>query len=1157
MTAENPVATGASTAFLEAVRQQAQAQDTRRSVWVAASAGAGKTRVLTSRILRLLLEGVPPQGILALTFTRAGAKEMAGRVIEAARDLALADRPTRARQVAALLDLPDDARPDAEILARADRLYEQIVDVPGGLQIQTLHAFCQSLLGRFPFEAGVTPGFQAIEEAERQDILTAAASAVLARSGEDLAQFKATVRADALSALVSALVKIDWAREDAAVRLAALDQALGGGCQGRTLASVLAEAAADVKAQADALRALADVARATGKVTDVKFAEALDQALAGSNPVEALSGPFFKADGTLKTKGVYSKAVADQADPETLDWLAAWVPDRAARVGVQRLFDLNAQVYAFGAEVAQAFAREKAQRAALDFDDLIAAANRLLAQDGGPSYVQYRLDQRLSHILVDEAQDTSRTQWQVVAGLAESFFDDASGMEDRQRTLFVVGDFKQSIYSFQGAEPREFGRWEQRFQSLAGAQLASVAMVHSFRSAPAILRFVDAVSAGLAHGGLAFDRKPLPQHQAVQAARPGLIQVWPAPPKPESEARPDWTPLRASDIQASPRVVLGQAIARHIHRLCNDPAWADRAEAYVQDRQSGQARRAQPGDFLVLVQNRRPDFAAALIGELKVRGVPVSGVDRLQLSSELVVQDLLALGEVCLQPRDDLALAALLKSPLFGVDETRLFDLAAHRGKQSLMTQVQRHRPDLAEPLMALAGQVGQVSLYDFYATYLFAGGARARLRAAAGPEAEDVISLFLDRARLHDQHANGDLLGFLEAERRSTQDVKRDTSDASGQVRLMTVHGAKGLEAPIVILPDMRRVAHAGGNRPDDQIVEVPKVGPVWVPKKSFDQPATLAAKAARNQDLEAERERLFYVALTRAEERLIICTDQDQEDRPETGQWAWYNRARAAAMALGKNADLHLKDLGWFANEGVVFGAPPALPTSGTAAQVADPEADPDDPVPALGSLPPETRPTPLRPSRADTDKAVAAPAEPTLPPRDRAAALQRGTLMHAALEHLPGRPPADWPGRVRAFYAAQAPDVETETRESWVQETLAALDNPDLAAFFAPGSLAEVGVVGTLEGQPVVGQIDRLYVDRARGQVHILDYKTNRPPPETPAQVSPAYVAQMQTYAALVGPLYPGLAVRSWLFWTHKQHLMEVTDLLGETTERGLKI
>ncbi len=1145
MTAQNPAFSGAS-AFAEAVRQQVQAQDTRQSVWVAASAGAGKTRVLTSRILRLLLEGVAPQGILALTFTRAGAKEMAGRVIEAARDLALAAPPNRARQVAALLDLPADTPPDAEILARADRLYEQIVDVPGGLQIQTLHAFCQSLLGRFPFEAGVTPGFQAIEDAERQEILTAAAAAVLARSGEDLAQFKATVRADALGALVSALAAIDWARMDAPARLMAFDQALGGGYQGATLASVLAEAAAEVRAKAQALAALAGDARKTGAKTDEALATAIDRALTMDDPLDALGGPFLKADGTLKSRNAFTKALAERADAATLEWLTAWAPDRLARRNAQRLFDLNAQVFAFGAQVAQVFAQEKARRAVLDFDDLIAAASRLLAQDGGPNYVQYRLDQRLSHILVDEAQDTSPTQWQVVAGLAESFFDDASHMDDRQRTLFVVGDFKQSIYSFQGAEPREFGRWEQRFQGLAGARLASVAMVHSFRSAPAILTFVDAVNATLAHGGLAFDQRPLPTHQAVQAGRPGLIQVWPAPPANKAKEQPDWTPLKTSDSKASPRVVLGRAIARHIHRLCDAPAWADRAEAYVKDRQSGQVRRAQPGDFLVLVQNRRPDFAAALIGELKVRGVPVSGVDRLLLSGELVVQDLLALGEVCMQPHDDLALAALLKSPLFGVDEAALFDLAASRGKQSLMRQLQRRRPDLAEPLMALAGEVGQVSLYDFYATYLFAGGGRARLHAAAGPEAENVMSLFLDRARLHDQHANGDLLGFLEAERRSTQDVKRDTSDSTGQVRLMTVHGAKGLEAPIVILPDMRRVAHAGGNRPDDQIVEVPEVGPVWVPNKSFDQPVTRAAKAARAERLEAERERLFYVALTRAEERLIICTDQEQEDRPDEGKWAWYNRARAAAETLGQDADLDLRDLGWFVDEGITVGAPPALPTSGAAAQVAEPVARPD-PLPALAPVPPETAPLPLRPSCPDVDKAVAEPAEPTLPPRDRAAALQRGTLMHAALEHLPGRPPAHWPGRVRAFYAAQAPDVAAETRESWVLETLAALDNPDLAAFFASGSLAEVGVVGTLDGRPVVGQIDRLYVDQAREQVHILDYKTNRPPPETPAQVSPTYVAQMRTYAALVGPLYPGLAVRSWLFWTYKQHLMDVTDLL----------
>ena len=1134
-------------AFDAAVRQQVQAQDTRQSVWVVASAGAGKTRVLTSRILRLLLEGVPPQGVLALTYTRAGAKEMASRVIEAARDLALADTSTRQRRVAALLDLPADMPPDSEIMARADRLYAQIVDVPGGLQIQTLHAFCQSLLGRFPFEAGITPGFQVIEDAERQEILTTAAANVLTHSGEDLLQFKATVRADALSALISALVTIDWTGMNLAERLTAFDQALGGGFQGRTSADLRVQDAADVRAKAKSLTALAEIARATGKKSDQILAESIDQALTASDPLEALRRPFFKVDGEAKRKAVYTKAVADQADPATINWLGPWVLDRSALRRAQGLFDLNAQVFAFGTRVAQAFAAEKARRAALDFNDLIAAANRLLAQDGGPTYVQYRLDQRLRHILVDEAQDTSRAQWQVIAGLAESFFDDVSGMEDRQRTLFVVGDFKQSIYSFQGAEPREFKKWEQKFQKLAGPQLTSVAMTHSFRSAPTILTFVDHVSASLTNNGLVFDQQELPQnHESVQIDRPGLIQVWPAPIARAAKMQAGWQPSTTAEAQTSPRVLLGQAIARHIDRLCNSPAWENQAEAYVQDRQSGQVRRAQPGDFLVLVQNRRPDFAAALIGELKARDVPVSGVDRLLLSKELVVQDLLALGEVCLQPDDDLALAALLKSPLFGVDEATLFDLAATRDGRSLISQLRRQRPDLAAPLATLASQVGQVSLYDFYATYLFAGGGRARLRAAAGPEAEDVINLFLDRARFYDQRADGDLLGFLEAERRNAQDVKRDTSDSFGQVRLMTVHGAKGLEAPIVILPDLRHVGHGGGNRADDQILEVPKVGHIWVPNKRFDHPLTLEAKAARTKRLEEERERLFYVALTRAEERLIICTDQLREDKPDQGKWTWYNRARAAAEMLGEETDLKLEEVNWLAEEkGLTFGSPPELPVSRGSAQDTVFFQDYNR-LPVLGPMSSETAPVPFYPSHPDIDKAVVEPTESTLPPQGRAAALQRGTLMHAALEHLPECPPADWSHRLQTFFAKNAPDINLELRKTWVQEIVQTLENTNLSAFFQSGSLAEVRVVGTLNGRPVVGQIDRLYVDDSLMEVHILDYKTNRPPPANARDVNETYLVQMRTYAALVSPLYPGFTIRSWLFWTHTNTLMELRNL-----------
>lgn len=1114
-----------------AAQRQRQAADTAVSVWVAASAGAGKTRVLTDRLLRLMLEGANPAGLLALTYTRAAAKEMAARLIEQARALAIASPETRMARVFDLLETDEDLEAATE---RARSLYEQILETPGGLQIQTIHAFCQSLLGRFPFEAGLTPGFQAIEDAARNDLLIRASAQVL--NTRDYGALKSLVQGDKLVDLIGALVKIDWAKLDAATRLRALDAQLGGGLAGQSVEGVLTNFATELEAQKPNLDALIALARTSKKATEPKFAHSLEAALRSPDAWAAMAPLLLTDKGARRANLMKSALIGEAPALCTLFELVEWTRER---VRALRLYALNQDLLQFGQAVTAAFQAEKARRGVLDFDDLITYAQRLLAQDQGPTYVQYRLDQRIEHILVDEAQDTSTAQWQVISALAEPFFADDSGMDDRARTLFVVGDFKQSIYSFQGANPKLFQEKRQRFLAMAPTAMTSVDMVHSFRSAPVILDFVDHVAVRLSQGGLTGVDSQLLAHRAVQQARQGRVEVWPVPEAVEEKPKVDWQPLRQPQTGENPRAALGRLIARHIHRLCFDPAYAARPEAYLSE-----GRRLQPGDFLILLQNRRPEFANALIAELKALQVPVTGVDRLALTKELLVLDLLALGQVCVQPDDDLALAALLKSPLYGWSEAALFNLAHGRGAQSLMARLATVEPNLAAQLQALAAKIGQVSVYEFYATYLFVDGMRGHILSAVGPEAEEVMTLFLDRARAFDLEANGDLLGFLEAESASEQELKRDTSESRGEVRLMTVHGAKGLEAPVVILPDLRDPAKTGGARTDDQMVDVENVGPIWVPKGDFDVTQTKAAKDQSKAEAEAERERLFYVALTRAEERLIICAERPRETRGD--KVPWYNTALDVAQAYGEAVDFDLAVLGWVAGPGFALGTLPPVPDQDVEiSTLDDPIALPnwahtriDDAPERAGSLAPS--------SLGEVAVGAAAVGEAILAPTPRQQALQRGTLIHAALEHVAGKTRDKWHAQVTAFFTARAPDVSVAEREIWAQEVQAALENKDLQAFFDADSMAEVSLVGTVYGKAMAGQIDRLVVREDLGQVWILDYKTNRPPPRDARDIPPAYRAQMAAYTALLQPLYPAYEIRSFLFWTHTCTLMPVMEV-----------
>ena len=1080
----------------DAGARQLAAQNTAVSVWVAASAGAGKTRVLINRMMRLLLEGASPQSILALTYTRAAAMEMANRLIGQARDLAGYSDEARKDFVQALLG---ETPPAA--LQRARSLYEDILEVPGGLQIQTIHAFCQSLLGRFPFEAGLTPGFEPIEEDARERLLDEALEKTLTQG--PYRHLKSLAKSDKLRELAGALVRVDWDAFPMDQRISALEQALGGNLAGQSVQGMRDQFRADLDGRvADMDALLSACAAPPSKKTAQNFAQDARAALGQDDPFPGLQAATLTKKGEVNTN---LAKTPECRDSPIFAWLVQRLQRQHDRLQALNLYDLNLDVLAFGQGVSAVFQALKAAQGVLDFDDLIAGAGRLLSTANGPSYVQYRLDQQISHILVDEAQDTSTPQWQVIASLAEPFFDDASQMDNRPRTLFVVGDFKQSIYSFQGANPRLFQEKREGFQALAGPRLETVEMVHSFRSAPTILGFVDALAqriaggqgagkgAGQGHGGLEGVAGSVPAHAAVQQARPGRVEIWPAPQELGESSKVDWQPLRAAHTLAPPRAILGQSIARHIHRLCYSPDWADQPAAYL-----ALGRRVQPGDFLILLQNRKAEFADALIAELKALRVPVTGVDRLKVVEELLVQDLLALGDICLQPGDDLALAALLKSPFYALDEQAIYDLAVHRGQRSLMTQLADQRPDLHDHFLRLRGQVGRRSVYEFYAAYLFADGMRAQALAALGPEGEDILTVFLDRARAFDQIQNGDLLGFIEGERRSTGELKRDSSQSAGEVRLMTVHGAKGLEAPIVILPDLRDPHRPGGARTDDQLHDLPGIGPLWTPSKGFDVTATAKAREDAKAQAEKERERLFYVAVTRAEERLIIATDKSREDKG--GLYTWFNKARDVVQDQGKQEDLALEELGWGNSQGWAMGAYPRVNAHQGGQGLERPNPLPDWIKTAVET--PEGQPKTLNPSalfeHEDQKADQKTDPEPTLRPNGgRALALQRGVLVHAALEHLPADQPTLWPGRLSQFFGHAAPDVPQGERASWTGEVIRALKSPELAAFFGPNSRSEVTVSGVIEGRPALGQIDRLWIDAASKTVHILDYKTNRPP------------------------------------------------------------
>ncbi len=878
----------------EAVAAQRKASDPAHSAWVSANAGSGKTYVLARRVVRLMLAGTPPGAILCLTFTKAAAATMANRVFALLGEWALMDDATLRTTLHEL----DGAHHDAAALARARRLFAQALETPGGLKVQTIHAFCERVLHQFPFEANVASQFAVLDELGHGELVRRAKLEVLLEAAADpegtlgkAMAHLATVAADETvdNLLGEALMAREAMEQDIAARggldraMASLGDALGL-MPGETEASLLAAVTDEALLPPSDWPAVADtLVHVSSAVREKDIARLLRQA--ASDPAgqrDAYLAIFFSASGdprkSLVTKAVQTQepALASRIEREQARLVALQARRRAAA-----LRDGTAALITLAQAISTRVEREKAARGVLDFSDLI-ARTRDLFRNGTARWILYKLDQGIDHVLVDEAQDTSPDQWDIVAALVEEFTA-GEGARGAARTLFVVGDEKQSIYSFQGAEPRQFGvlrnRFAARFLKAGRPFEKDIRLNFSFRSTQAVLSAVDRVFDDAdARRGLSFDPGPLTPHAAARAAAPGLVELWPPMEPDETEDASPWTaPVDAPGL-GDPVDRLAERIAGHVK------LWLD--DGYgLPDRD----RPIRAGDILVLVRRRGAIFEA-IIRALKTAGVPVAGADRLVLGEHIAVMDLLALGDCLLTPQDDLSLAAVLKSPLIGLGEEELLELASGRSG-SLWDALAEDEHPAAARLAAWRAEALTLSPATFYARVLSRDRGRRAMLARLGSEAADAIDEFLTMALDFETREIPTLRGFLAHMRAAELNVKRDMELGRNEVRVMTVHGAKGLEADIVFLAD---TMGKPGSHHDPKIFAIaPANAPAETPRRLVWSPSAKAdidiVGAARQQSREAQAEeyrRLLYVAMTRAADRLIVCGAQPKRPDPDV----WY---------------------------------------------------------------------------------------------------------------------------------------------------------------------------------------------------------------------------------------------------------------------------
>jgi ATP-dependent helicase/nuclease subunit A len=1109
----------------DASRAQVRAADPATSTWLSANAGSGKTRVLTDRVARLLLDGVRPERILCLTYTKAAAMEMQNRLFARLGEWAMLKD---AALTEALADVGvTGLAPD--VLSRARTLFARAIEAPGGLKIQTIHSFCAAVLRRFPLEAGVSPGFTEIDERvqtrliaelldrmaddpQAQDALDTVAATLSDDDGLMRLARAVAGAADVLAEPRDWAAICDWVgiapeTDEATVLSVALD-----GSEADLAAALIGHLDPGTQSQAKLVERLRQMPWAAMTLGDLEELEAACLTMSGAKEGQP--------------KSIANADVRRAMGPDlvgTYDALAERVSAaRALRFALLTARRTHA-LHRFAAAFLPRYAQAKALRGWLDFDDLIRSTRRLLTSRDMAQWVLFRLDGGIDHILVDESQDTSPEQWQIVATLAEEFATGQGARADVPRTIFVVGDKKQSIYSFQGADPEGFDRMRDHFAARhaeAGLPFQPAELVHSFRSSPVILSLVDCVADRAGAPGVG----PGVTHRAFFDAKPGRVDLWPVvEPAATGDAGDiawdDPQDIVSDDHHSS---ILANLIAARIAAMlaAGEPIW-----------QKDGARAIRPEDILILVQRRSALFRK-IIAALKTAGLPVAGVDRTQIAEPLAVRDLIALMRFLALPEDDLSLACVLRSPIGGWSEDALFRLAHPREGRALWRELQNRRgdwPDTVAMLEDLRGQADFLRPYDLLERVLIRHDARLRLIARLGPEAEDGIDAMLSQALAYEAIEVPSLTGFVGWLDSGQVTVKRDLARPNGQIRVMTVHGAKGLEAPVVILPDTAIQQGRGGGPRIDLVT--PEGGPlVWA--RSADAPEDVrAALAARAQAEAEERNRLLYVAMTRAESWLIVAAAGKVETKKSDPAESWYATVRDAMQA----SDAMPLTLREFDDDGLRLQV-----GDWTCMAPADPAGAglPDLPGWAATPAPPSRREVAARtPSDLGGAKVVAGGAEGL----EEQAALRRGRLVHLLLEHLPKTPAAGWPAAAPGILSLEPGDVSDAEAADLLAEAARVLTAPDLASLFAPDTLAEVTLTGHAPalGGPMLGVIDRLIVSDTR--VLAVDFKTNAVVPDSAETVPEGLLRQMGAYAAMLAPLYPGRAVDTAILWTRTARLM----------------
>lgn len=1173
---------------------QRTASNPKSSAWVTASAGTGKTKVLADRVLRLMLNGAKPNQILCMTFTRNAAAEMTERLHKELSLWTTCDDKTLTEKLTKL----EGKKPKEATKTRARQLFAEFLDDSSGMRIQTIHSFSQSLIRKFPIESGIPPYFDVMDEQTATEMLQESQADILRQIQKEpdtqLARAVMTITSEVSEEDLSNLISLLTYRRG---QLLSIFDQHGGGAKstegvGKTIDKVYeymkVPRDADIKEMRTAINRdsglngtapdIAALQRAAdilvqGSAVELDKAKMIKAWIMNPEQREEMfdgySSVFLTRENTIRKK-LTTKATA--AAQEILEQEA----QRLER-GLDEIADANV---AKGTEylmlmisaILQKYSEKKRSLNMLDYDDLVYRANLMMSEDNATGWVLQKLPGDLKHVLIDEAQDTNPDQWQLISSIATEFFKTPA----KDRTLFVVGDEKQSIFSFQRADPQEFGRRKKFFSDLvtgAGGKWEEVKMEIAFRSSPAITEAVDAVFANPeASDGLFFKDDQSEQkvrHDPFRRGQAGLIELHPVIKGEKAAPIEPWSlPLQREEAD-NPSVELAEQIADKIKEMLTKG-----------DKLESRDREIIPSDIMILVR-RRSQFVDHIVHALNERDIPVAGADRISLHEQIVVKDLVALGQTLLFPKDDEKLACVLKSPLIGMNDQQLEDLCIDHTPGELWETLEKKAADKDAPaiyresfeyLSNLRARLNKQKPYEFYSSVLMEtcpalkkSGLYA-VYSRLGTEADDAMVEFLNAIERFEKKHVPTLQGLFSWLEAGETEVKREINltNEVPRVHIMTVHGSKGLEAPIVILPDTTGI-------PSDNTLSRPRFlwpdgnrsVPLWAPRADFESASYIRERQRAELERDREYRRLLYVAMTRAADRLYVYGSSNsgkvsekswysliqkglkdnvpglEEVDPDTGLTKVFEKAAAndnVPAAKGEEPDLQPEKILRFKVRQSVRPTRDNAKALNKAKPVGIPVWARD--VPKVD----QSRIEKFRPSEyLSSMNDITAPSPLEAP--GESYYIQLGTVIHQLFEFLPSLPKEERESAALKYLAKPAWKIAEKDQVATAKQVMLILNDPEFGALFGKNSRAEVSITGLFDrkGQKQVmsGQIDRLVVDDK--SVTIIDFKNSRSVPQTVDKVDHKYIVQMASYRLALQQIYPDKEIKCALLYTREAKLI----------------